>query len=86
MHEIGELRKQMKIREGTRKAQSSVLVLSGGSETRSEEGPSIPDGNAVMRDFSHRFPKYFYLLNSIVSSYITVEKAEYGRILKKDGM
>lgn len=38
--EIGELRKPMKIREGTRKAQSLVLVLNGGSETRSE-GPSI---------------------------------------------
>lgn len=38
--ELGELRKPMKIREGTRKAQSSVLVLNGGSETRSE-GPSI---------------------------------------------
>jgi len=30
--ELGELRKQMKIREGTRKAQSSVLVLNGGSD------------------------------------------------------
>ena len=29
--EIGEFRKPMKIREGTRKAQSSVLVLNGGS-------------------------------------------------------
>jgi hypothetical protein len=38
--ELGELRKPMKIREGTGKAQSSVLILNGGSETRSE-GPSI---------------------------------------------
>jgi hypothetical protein len=37
---IGELRKPMKIREGTRKAQPSVSVLNGGSETRSD-GPSI---------------------------------------------
>lgn len=37
--EIVELRKPMKIREGTRKAQSLVLVLDG-SETRNE-GPSI---------------------------------------------
>ena len=37
--ELGELKKPMKIREGTRKAQSSELVLDG-SETRSE-GPSI---------------------------------------------
>jgi hypothetical protein len=38
--ELGELRKPMKAREGTKKAQSSELVLNGGSETRSE-GPSI---------------------------------------------
>ena len=38
--ELGELRKPMKIREGTRKAQSLELVLNGGSEIRSE-GPSI---------------------------------------------
>jgi hypothetical protein len=38
--ELGELRKPMKIREGTKKAQSSELVSIGGSETRSE-GPSI---------------------------------------------
>jgi len=38
--ELGELRKSMKIREGARKAQPSVLVLNGGLETRSE-GPSI---------------------------------------------
>ena len=38
--EIGKLRRPIKIREGTRKTQSSVLVLYGGSETRSE-GPSI---------------------------------------------
>ena len=38
--ELGELKKPMKIREGTGKAQSWVLVLNGGSEIRSE-GPSI---------------------------------------------
>jgi hypothetical protein len=38
--ELWELKKPMKIREGTRKAQFFVLVLNGGSETRSE-GPSI---------------------------------------------
>jgi len=38
--ELGELRGLMKAREGTKKAQSSELVLNGGSETRSE-GPSI---------------------------------------------
>lgn len=38
--ELRELRKQMRIREGTRKAQSSLLVLNGGSDTRNE-GPSI---------------------------------------------
>ena len=38
--ELGELRRLMKIREGASKAQSSVLVLNGGLETRSE-GPSI---------------------------------------------
>ena len=37
--EPGELRKPMKIREGTRKAQSLVLVFNG-SDTRNE-GPSI---------------------------------------------
>jgi len=31
-----ELRKLTKARKGTRKAQSSELVLNGGSETRSE--------------------------------------------------
>ena len=38
--ELGELRKPMKIRESTKKAQSSELVSIGGSGTRSE-GPSI---------------------------------------------
>ena len=37
---LWELRKPMKIREAISKAQSSVLVLNGDSETRSE-GPSI---------------------------------------------
>ncbi len=38
--ELDKLRKPMKIREGTGKAQSLELVLNGGSEIRSE-GPSI---------------------------------------------
>ncbi len=47
--ELGELRKPMKIREGTRKAQSSELVLNGGS-VDSQGGSINTDGNAVMSE------------------------------------